>query len=162
MKKIIVSDTTALIILAKSNHLKLLENFLDKIYVPKAVYEEITIKDDIVKSRITSCGFIEKKQIKDFTLFKTIEKESNLDIGEMEAITLAIENSLDLIIDEKLGRKYAISKGIDIIGLLGILKINFLLKKIDYVELLYIFEEFKSVGFRISPKLEKEFLGMIR
>jgi predicted nucleic acid-binding protein len=47
--KIIISDTTALIILAKTNHLNLLTNLIDKVYVPKAVMEEIRYKNDIVK-----------------------------------------------------------------------------------------------------------------
>ena len=38
--KMIISDTTALIILAKSNHLNLLTNIIDRVYVPKAVMRE--------------------------------------------------------------------------------------------------------------------------
>lgn len=46
-------------------------------------------------------------------------------------------------------------------GLLGILKINLLNDFISYTELLYMLEEFKEVGFRISPRLEKSFLDSI-
>jgi len=42
--KIVISDTTALIILAKTNHLNLLTNLIDKVYVPKAVMEEFDTK----------------------------------------------------------------------------------------------------------------------
>lgn len=158
MKKIIISDTTALIILAKSNQLKLLQNFIDIVYISNAVLDEICIKDDIVKTRILNSDFIKVKQIQDFKIYEKMKAESNLDKGELEAITLAIEYDLALIIDEKLGRKFAISKGVNILGLLGVLKINLILKKINYIELLYILEEFKSIGFRISHKVEKDFL----
>lgn len=68
MKKIIISDTTALIILAKPNQLKLLKNFLDKVYIPNAVFDEICVKDDIVKFRILNSDFIETKQIQNFEI----------------------------------------------------------------------------------------------
>ncbi len=162
MKKIIVSDTTALIILAKTNHLNLLKNFVDKVYIPNAVFDEITFKDDIVKYNILKCDFIEKKEVEDLKQIKKIKEETNLDKGEVEAICLALETKLDLIIDEKRGRKFALSYGIEILGLLGILEINLLLGKISYIELLYILEEFKNVNYRLSPKLEKQFLNSFR
>ncbi len=162
MKKVIISDSTALIILAKTNHLNLLKNFVDKVYIPNAVFDEITFKDDIVKYNILKCDFIEKKSIKNLEQIVKIQEESNLDKGEIEAICLALETKLDLIIDEKLGRKVAVSYGIEILGLLGILEINLLLEKINYIELLYILEEFKNVGYRLSPILEKNFLGNLK
>ena len=48
--KLIISDTTALIILSKTNNLQLLTNFIDVVYVPNAVMEEIEFKDDRVKN----------------------------------------------------------------------------------------------------------------
>jgi len=51
-------DTTALIILAKTNHLNLLINLIDKVYVPKAVMEEIQYKNDMVKALIESSDFL--------------------------------------------------------------------------------------------------------
>ena len=66
-----------------------------------------------------------------------------------------------MIIDERLGRRYAQSKNINIMGLLGILKINLVNGFISYVELLYMLEEFKEVGFRLNPRLEKSFLDSV-
>ncbi len=57
--RIIISDTTALIILAKTNHLELITNLIDKVYVPVAVMQEIKYKNDIVKLIIESSDFIE-------------------------------------------------------------------------------------------------------
>jgi len=155
--KVIISDTTALIILAKCNRLNLLTNFLEKVYIPDAVMQEISIKNDDVKKFITTSDFVEVKEVSNKKILEDVYY-SGLDAGEIEAIALALETGLDLIIDEKAGRKYAKSKGIDILGLLGILKINLLNKHINYIELLYILDEFKKVKFRINPKLEKEFL----
>lgn len=158
--KIIVSDTTALIILAKTNHFELLTNFIEKIYIPNAVMQELYFKDDEVKRIIYNSDFIEVKKLEDKNILDEV-KTVNLDIGEIEAISLALETNLDLLIDEKAGRKYAKSKGVEIIGLLGVLKINLHNGFITYVELLYILDEFKKVNFRISPKLEKSFLDSL-
>jgi hypothetical protein len=157
MKKVIISDTTALIILAKTNHLELLTNLIDKVYVPTAVMEEIGYKNDEVKYIIEQAKFIEVKKITNQSILKEV-KLSNLDRGEVEAISLALENDLSLIIDERLGRRYAESKGVKIIGLLGILKANLVKEYISYVDLLYILNEFKCVKFRISARLEENFL----
>ena len=157
MKKVIISDTTALIILAKTNHLELLTNLIDKVYVPTTVMEEIGYKNDEVKYIIEQSRFIEVKKITNQSILKEV-KLSNLDRGEVEAISLALENDLSLIIDERLGRRYAESKGVKIIGLLGILKANLVKEYISYVDLLYILNEFKGVKFRISARLEENFL----
>jgi len=157
MKKVIISDTTALIILAKTNHLELLTNLIDKVYIPTAVMEEIGYKNDEVKYIIEQAKFIEVKKITNQSILKEV-KLSNLDRGEVEAISLALENDLSLIIDERLGRRYAESKGVKIIGLLGILKANLVKEYISYVDLLYILNEFKGVKFRISARLEENFL----
>lgn len=155
--KIIISDTTALIILAKSNHLDLLTNIINKVYIPKAVMREIQYKNDIVKILIENTDFIEVKEIKNKKILCNIQ-DTNLDLGETEAIALALEMDLRLIIDEKRGRKIAKQKGVKIIGLLGILEVNFKLGFISYREVLYILEDFKRVNYRLSSVLERDFL----
>jgi len=155
--KIIISDTTALIILAKTNHLDLLTNFIDRVYIPKAVMTEIQYKNDIVKVLIENSDFIETKEVSNQEILSDIQT-TNLDLGETEAIALALELGLRLIIDEKTGRKIASKKGVKIIGLLGILEANFRLEFISYRELLYILEDFKNVDYRLNSRLEKLFL----
>ena len=155
--KIIISDTTALIILAKSNHLDLLTNFIDRVYIPRAVMQEIQYKNDIVKVLIENSDFIEMQEVSNQEILCDIQS-TNLDLGETEAIALALEMNLRLIIDEKTGRKIAKQKGVKIIGLLGILEANFRLEFISYRELLYILEDFKRVNYRLSSVLERAFL----
>ncbi len=159
--KIIISDTTALIILAKTNQLNLLTGLIDKVYVPKAVMEEIRYKNDIVKVLIENSNFIKIREVSNQKILDDIKK-TNLDLGETEAIALALELDLRLIIDEKTGRKIAKEKGVKIIGLLGILEANFRLNLISYRELLYILDDFKRADYRLSSKLEKDFLENLR
>ena len=158
--EIIISDTTTPIILAKTNHLDLLSNFVKTVYIPLAVKEELSQKSDGVQEAIEKVDVIKVVEVQDHAILEEV-KLSNLDKGETEAIALALEKNLDLIIDERLGRRYAQSKNINIIGLLGILKINLFNGFISYIELLYMLEEFKEVDFRISPRLEKSFLNSL-
>ena len=157
---LIISDTTTPMILAKTNHLNLLSNFVEIVYIPPAVKEELSQKNDGVKEAIERAEFIKIREVSNQKILDDV-KLAKLDKGEIEAIALALETGLDLIIDERLGRRYAQSKNITIMGLLGILKINLVNGFISYVELLYILEEFKEVGFRINPRLEKSFLDSI-
>ena len=155
--QVIVSDTTALIILAKSNRLNLLTNIIDSVYVPKAVMREIQFKNDMVKVLIENSDFIRVRELSNQEILADIQS-TNLDIGETEAIALALEMDLRLIIDERLGRKIAKQKGVKIIGLLGILEANFRLGFISHRELLYVLEDFKRVDYRLSAVLERAFL----
>ncbi len=95
-----ISDTTALIILAKSDTLSLLSNLFEEIYIPQAVYDELIFKDDIVRFRVEKFDKISLKKVSDFEFLKRIKK-SNIDDGEAEAISLALELNLKLIIDER-------------------------------------------------------------
>ena len=153
---IVISDTTALIILAKSDLLSLLSNLFQKIYIPQAVYGELMFKDDIVKYRINQFDAISIKPVSDLKTLERIKK-LNIDKGEVEAISLAIELDLMLIIDERKGRKIALNQGLKIVGVLGVLIENYKQKLISFEEAKIYFLLFKENGLRVSDELEKVF-----
>ena len=161
MNKIVISDTTALIVFAKSDTLFLLSNLCQKVYIPKAVYDELMAKDDIVKYRIKTFGLLEQKFVSNIEIFEKI-KTFKLDKGEAEAISLALELDLMLIIDEKKGRKIALNQGLKIVGILGILIENYRKRFISYDELKLNFLLFKEQGLRISEELEKVFFEKLK
>jgi predicted nucleic acid-binding protein len=152
----VVSDTTALIIFAKSDTLFLLSNLFEEIYIPQTVYDELVFKDDIVKFRIGKFDKISLKKVSNFKILKEIKK-LNIDDGEIEAITLALELNLKLIIDERKGRKMAMNQGLKIVGVLGILIENYRQNFISFDDLHYCFELVKKNGLRISEELENIF-----
>ena len=84
---IVISDTTALIILAKSDKLELLSNLFEKVFIPKAVEDELNFKDDIVKYRVEKFNKISVKNISDTKILNRIKK-LNIDKGEFEDIIL--------------------------------------------------------------------------
>ena len=156
MNNIVISDTTALIILAKSDAFSLLSNLFQKVYIPQAVYDELMFKDDIVNYRVKEFDKIEVKPVNDMTTLERI-KTLKIDKGEVEAISLALELNLMLIIDERKGRKIALNQGLKIVGVLGILIENYRKKFLTLDEVKLNFLLFKEQGLRVSEQLEKIF-----
>ena len=161
MNDIVISDTTALIILAKSDAFSLLSNLFQKIYIPKAVYDELMVKDDIVNYRIKEFDKIEVKPVTDTVTLERI-KTLKIDKGEVEAISLALELNLMLIIDERKGRKIALNQGLKIVGVLGILIENYRREFMSLDELKLYFLLFKEQGLRVSEQLEKVFFEKLK
>ena len=112
----IIGDSSALVSLATMDRLDLLEKIFGKIYVPQAVYDEVTIsyKPQSVK-------------LKEFLSNKVVSVE--LDIskmglgqGELEAIALYKNMNSDfLLIDDRRAKKFAQLNGVNVIGSLGVM-----------------------------------------
>lgn len=145
---IIVSNTSPIIAFGKIKKLYLWEKIFERIFIPKFVEQEFT----------------NTKYKKDFALpenlFITEEVESiepllkkELDRGEAEAITLAMNKKADwLVIDERKGRNIAKNiYGLNIIGTAGIL-----LKAKEsgiVTEISPIFKELKQIDYYISDDI---------
>lgn len=150
----IVSDSTTLIILLDLKRVDLLSNLFHKIYIPHAVFEEITFKNEI---EIPEC--MEVVRVKESELLHSLN--NLLDNGESEAIALAKELNLPLIIDEKKGRKIAKNSNIKIIGLLGIVYINIKRNLISQENAKIFLKNAVDNGYRISEKLIDEMWGSL-
>ena len=153
--KLIISDSTTIITLLNIDRLDVLGNIFSLVYVPKKVYEEIVIDEQIVLDE----AFFVIKEIEDTKLYRLLLK--SLDEGESEAIVLAKEMELSLIIDEKKGRKIASNLGINIFGFIGLLILNYKNGLLTQEDTLDIFYKAKEQGFRVGMRLEREFLGLI-
>ena len=150
LNSIVVSDSTTLISLMNIERFALLFRFAEKIIITPSVYNEVTVQKSA--KHILDTYIIEKKvSIAEVAHTQNVQAlRTRLDLGESESIVLAKERNLPLIIDEKKGKKVALSFGIQAIGLVGIL---LLYKKKNYLsptEILEIVEELREVDFRIS------------
>jgi len=149
----IVSDSTVLITLINIDEFRILKVFVKTVIIPYEVYTEVAQKEDARNylDREIKEGFVLIEKYKDSLLFNTIHTE--LDSGESAAITLSLEKNLALIIDEKKGRKYANDKGIEIVGLVSILRFLYIENKISKSDVVKIVDALKKSDFRISQSL---------
>jgi predicted nucleic acid-binding protein len=146
MQKIIISDTSCLILLDKIGELNLLQKIFGSITITQEIADEFNFE-------LPSWFKIEH------AINKTYQKilEASLDKGEASAIAYAIEqNDCLLIIDDYKGRKFAEQLGIKITGTLGVLVEAKLSGQINSVK--PIIEKIKKTDFRLTSELENEVL----
>ena len=149
----IISDSTAIIALINIDAFYLLEFLGKRIILSQEVYDEIAVrkKDRYFLDRYIENGFLQVTMPKDRSLFKKLN--IFLDKGESASIALAKEMKLPFLIDEKKGRKVAADLGIEVIGLVGIIRFLYLEEKIGEVETRSILEKLDKSNFRISKEL---------
>jgi len=146
MRKVVISDTSCLIILEKIGELNLLHK----------LYENVITTPQIAEEFGTELPFwIEIKEVSDKQKIKILE--TNLDKGEASAIALALEyeNSL-LILDDQKARKLATQLELTYTGTLGII---IAAKKKQIIPSIKPFiEKIKQTNFHISTELELQAL----
>lgn len=150
--RIVVSNSSPIILLHKIGQLNLLKNLYGKIYIPRAVYTEVCVEQNILASfKWINVIDIQNVGVKSF--FKT-----NLHDGEIEVIILATEMSADLLIlDDLLARKYAQHIGLEITGTIGVL---LALKNMNIIEEVKpIMKQLLSIGMHIDKGLYDEVLA---
>lgn len=129
---IVVSNSTVLIGLARINKLDLLKNLFSKVYIPAAVFNELTRVNKPGSSEIKKASYLIQKSPKDSQEVALLL--GNLDRGEAEVLALSKELNADLVlVDEEKARKAGVIAGFEIMGLMGVLlmaKRNGLLKSI--------------------------------
>ncbi len=119
---IVVSDTSPINNLAAINQLHLLHQLYGTVLIPEAVYQELTDPDFPVAgaTEVQTFNWIQTRAVSDRTLVEALSSE--LDIGEAEAIALAVEIQADqVLIDERRGRLVATRLNLRYTGILGIL-----------------------------------------
>ncbi len=119
---IIISDTSPLINLAAVGQLDLLRQLYDRVIIPQAIYDEIVVAGvgQPGAAEVKTASWIETRRSQDQVLVNVLKLE--LDRGEAEALALAVELKVDLLlIDERKGRIIATRLGLTHIGLLGAL-----------------------------------------
>jgi predicted nucleic acid-binding protein len=117
---VIVSDASPIIALAVCGKLDLLEKLFDRVCIPRAVYNELSIPGKPEAERITKWAKDKVVPVKNTAAVTGLSL--NLDAGESEALALYWETAADyVLIDEKRGRAIAAGSGIKTVGTAGIL-----------------------------------------
>jgi predicted nucleic acid-binding protein len=120
----VVSDTSPLLGLAAIGHLELLREQFGAVLIPAAVLAELKLETDFrgvapIRQAMED-NWLERREVQNTSLVQALSIE--LDRGEAEALALAIDLGLEIIImDEQMGRTHARTMGLKSIGVLGIL-----------------------------------------
>lgn len=121
---IVIADTSPIISLLKIDRLDLLSELFGLIFIPDAVYNELTQNEKyrIEAELIIHSDFIKNKKISNTQAVNILQNVMLLDNGESEAIILFDELKAQLLlIDERRGREIAEKLNIPISGTIGIL-----------------------------------------
>ncbi len=154
MKTVIVSDTTSLIVLEKLHSLDLLCKLFDRVLVPAVVMAEMRAGSPDIDATLRSLPCMEVVELmpsKRLTSLLLL-----LDAGEANAIELAANCALPLIIDERKGRQVAQQLGLRVTGFAGLLIQATRNQIVDTDTALTLLECAIQNGLRLSPALQKQ------
>ena len=153
---IVISDTTPLISLLKIGRLDLLEKIFGQVFIPDAVFSELTQNKSYAQeaNMIISTDFIVTKSVSDRKAVDILEKTTSLDRGESEAIILFGELKAELMLmDERRGREVALRLKIPLSGTLGVLLEAFDKNIINREQTEQYLDEFQKQHRRFSRKI---------
>lgn len=118
----IVSNSGPLINLAKVGQFALLQYLFQHIMIPSEVFEEVVVRGAGQPGAVEThaAQWIVREMLDHSDITNLLAAE--LDRGEAEAIALALQEKADwLLIDERVGRRFAQQVGLKVKGTLGVL-----------------------------------------
>lgn len=157
-----VSNSSVLISLSIIGQLELLyKRFPDGILIPAAVWHEVveSAQGRSGAKQVTAARWIEVMGIADTELATMLE--ARLDTGEAEAIVLAREQNITMVLlDEKDARKVAKRLGLSVLGVVGVL---IWAKRAGFIDNLHSQLDMlqQQGGFRLSSALCLEALAAV-
>lgn len=158
--KVIVSDTTSLIVLEGLDALALVCQVFESVLIPQAVFNELVAGSADLAQKLQTSDCIELIKL------QASEQLDNLllilDQGEAEAITLALEKQLPILIDERKGRLIARQKGLVVTGFLGLLLLMTQKNVLPKQEAKQLLDQAIQNGFHISEKLYQQIITALQ
>lgn len=149
---------SSLIFIAKLNLFDLLKKIVKKIFIPREVYNELVFKDapEIATVDKELGGFVEIVDI-------DAEIKGELDHGEKAAISLCLKKKIKIFLsDDNKARKYALSRGLEVIGVIGIILELNRKKHIKKDEAEKLMIDLINHGHFMSPRLYSEVMQLIK
>lgn len=158
MKQLVVADGSPLISLLNIGHLDWLEKMFSHIVIPPMVVIEVERgeTEDSVWFALKESDFIRTTNLQADKRLQILLLQ--VDPGESEAIILADQLDLPLLIDDKAGRKMAQTMGLKITGLVGVLEALKRKGEISTSQMPKVLEELEAAEFRLSSALKQRLL----
>jgi len=146
--------------LIQVDQIGLLRQLYEEIIVPQAVLDELSHDAAPVSVREWTLCLPDWVKVR-IALARPDLELSRLDVGEQEAILLALELRANrLLIDELRGRAEANRRGLSVTGTLGVLM---LAGKLGMIEPVAVYGRLVTeTSFRVSPDLEDFFMLRVR
>ena len=152
----IISNATPLIYLAKSDKLALLQNTINQVLIPKAVFQEVVVegkrlgeKDAYRVEKAIGQGWLRVKEVKNMFFTKV-----SLHPGEIEVISLAREKGIKTVLmDDAKGRSVAELAGLKPVGTLWIILQAVKNRVIDFDGFLSALEDMIHSGFYLKDEV---------
>lgn len=152
---IVVSDASPLVALSRVSRLEVLAQLFGRVLVPDEVHAELLAGSEDGEP-FASLGWLERRAASNRQVVSDLA--ARLDLGEAEAIALAIELKADLVlIDERRGRAEAQRRGLRVVGLLGALvtaKQHGYIASVDAL----LSELVDNAGFRVGDDVRRRAL----
>lgn len=159
----IVSNTSPLIWLSKVGRISLLQKLFGEVIIPDEVYKEAVerslqegFSDALAIKECIDQGWIKisRQDERETKLCEKIMKHAfEIHLGEAQAILLARNARVLLLMDESSGRAFAETLGLKVKGTLYVIMKAFREELLDKAEAKEIVLELVSKSFRIEPKL---------
>lgn len=149
MKRIVISDTSCLIVLSKIGLMNILQSLFGEVWITEEVKNEFG-------EALPVWIVVKKADAAQITRILTL----NVDEGEASAMALYLEQTEDalLVIDERKGRLVAKDLGIEIIGTLGIITKAKQAGLINNIQ--QVIDDLEQTDFRLSPLLKQQLLDI--
>lgn len=157
---IVVSNTSPLTNLAAIGQFELLRHLYTRLYISQGVWDELSAggKRWPGRDQVTAADWIEQRAVQNQALVTALRRD--LDRGEAESITLALELEADLILlDEREGQHAAQRLGLHVVGVVGILleaKVNGILNAVRP----HLRSLRQTAGFYLSESLYQHALAL--
>ncbi|WP_428663045.1 DUF3368 domain-containing protein [Reyranella sp.] len=158
--KLVVSDASPLIVIAKSGLIPVLTRLVKEIIIPGTVYAECTVDIALPGAQAVRTA-VESGQIHvrpDIARADGVPDDglAGLGAGERAAIDMAVALDCPVLMDERLGRQMAKRKGIPVIGSAGLLLVA---RKRDLIPAVApILEQWRQSGYFLSPSVVRAIL----
>jgi len=166
-RKVVVSDSTPLIYLAKIGKLDLFKQVFKEVFIPEAVFKEAVTQGKALN--ISDASIIEKalgqwiikEEVKPEvdTEFSFLDTNIRLGSGEKEAVKLCKQLDAEyFIVDDKEARRVSRILNIQPIGTCGVIAQAYRQGSITNKEALLILDSLLKAGFRISSTLYRRII----
>ena len=166
-RRVVVSDSTPLIYLAKVGKLSLVKDVFERVSVPEAVFNEavvqgkaLNISDASIIERLVGAWIIRERVRPEVDAeYRFLDTNTRMGLGEKEALKLCKQLKADyFIVDNREARRISRILNIRPIGTCGIIVQSYRQGSTTRGEAVQIVDDLVKAGFRLDPTVYRRIL----